>query len=102
MADGDEDTVYRHESVTLAGVHILDFRAPYAERVLVADNLFQVWFQTTSTLGFFNRRSCRIFSARKLSRRWIDGDLGGEIRQEQRFFNGGVAAADRPRLRLPR
>ena len=50
--------------------------------------------QMTSIFGFLNRRSCRIFSARRKSRRWISVTLLGEVRQEQRFLDGGVAAAD--------
>jgi hypothetical protein len=35
-----------------------------------------------------------IFSARKLSRRWIRVTFAGEVGQEQRLFHGCVAAAD--------
>ena len=48
----------------------------------------------TSTLGWANSRSCRMRSARKRVAAVHDGDPGGEIGQEQRFLDSGVAAAD--------
>ena len=53
------------------------------------------WFHKTATLGFLNRRSCMIFSARKaVAADGISVTLEAKIRQEQRLFHGGVATAD--------
>ena len=51
-------------------------------------------FQITSILGCLNSRSCRMRSARNSSRRWTTVTLDGEIGEEQRLLDGGVAAAD--------
>ena len=51
------------------------------------------WSQTTSTLGFLNSRSWRIFSARRAVAAVHERHLRGEVRQEQRLLDGGVAAA---------
>ena len=50
--------------------------------------------QTNSILSFLNARSCMIFDARSSSRRWIDVDLRGELGEEGRLLEGGVAPAD--------
>ena len=51
-------------------------------------------FQTISSLGSANARSCMIFEARSSSRRWISVDLRPEPGQERRLLDGGVAATD--------
>ena len=50
--------------------------------------------QITSIFGLAKRRFCRIFSARKRIAAVDHRDLVGEVGEEQRFLDGGVAAAD--------
>ena len=71
MADGDEHAVGRQRALgaglDVAQPHRLDQRRRRASRPVISSSTVS---QSTVTLGFLNSRSCRIFSARKLSRRW--------------------------------
>ena len=53
----------------------LDVAQPHAltsgAGLALAQDLLERVSQSTVTLGFLNSRSCRIFSARNVSRRWI-------------------------------
>ena len=56
------------------------------------------WFQMILIAGCANNRSCRIFSARSESRRWISVHVVAMVGEVQRFLDRGVAAADHRHL----
>jgi hypothetical protein len=100
VADGDEDAVHR-QLPPLAGQAVAQAQAGDAQRALVPSTSSTTVFQTTSTFSLANRRSCRMRSARKLVAAVDQGHLAGEVGEEERLLDRGVAAADH-RHSLPR
>ena len=93
MADGDEHAVDR-QLRALAGRWLRSTIADDLARSGVVHLLDFALFQMNAIFGLANALSCMIFDARSVSRRWIDRDLRGELRQEDRLLHRGVAAAD--------
>ena len=62
--------------------------------LVVAVDLGDRVFQRNSIFGLAKARSCMILRARSSSRRWIDGDLVGELGEEGRLLDRRVAATD--------
>jgi len=68
MADGDEQAI-AFEIGSLAGFEVFEFDSS-TPPALGRRRVFHRSVQTKEIFGFFSARSCMIFDARSLSRRW--------------------------------
>ena len=93
MADGDENAV-GGQHAALAGFDIRHFRARHAQRIAVAQHFIDNCVPDHFDLGIFEQAFLHDLFRTENVLAVDDSDLGGKVREEQRFFDSRVATAD--------
>ena len=100
VADGDEDAVDGQVG-GFAGFDVFQAGCGDAQRILIADHLFQRRVPEDFDLGVLEQAVLQDLLGAEAFAAVDDGHLGGEIGQEQRLFHGGIAAADNQHFAAP-
>ena len=93
MADGDEHTV-GGELLSYARFHVLQPNAGNAHGTRGTQNLIDGMVPNHLDLRVSKEALLQYLLGAELGLAMHDGDLGREVGQEQRFFHGGIAAAN--------